>query len=488
MRNRSLLSSKLALSRRRFLKEATLAATGGLLVPVVSLAPAAEELFGDEPLTLKASSFRAAPDGREREVWGYNGQVPGPPIRIKHGETLRARLVNNLKVPTSIHWHGMHQPGTWRMDGVEGVSGPSVPPGADFLYEFKATPTGTHWYHSHVGVQYGNGLFGPLIVEESTPIVKYDREETLMVNDWFLRPGDELLADVVKGGMRPMRGRMEMKEGKDTGDVPFESGLVNGKGRMMTDGRSPLTVVQVRKGETIRLRLVNASSTYAFRLQIDDHPLTVIATDGAAIRPVTVDNMAINVGERYDVLLETKQDGVRWIRFVTANGDQALAVLRYAGAEGSLPPAKTVAFGPRVLQPEQLRAREQVRPAASPREIALLLGGSMMPYRWSIDGQYYPKADPIAITSGESLRFRLRNPTGMDHPFHLHGHYFRVLGKPGALNLVDPAIKDTINVPTKGEVVIQWLADNPGRWFFHCHIEWHLATGMARVLEIKPFN
>jgi FtsP/CotA-like multicopper oxidase with cupredoxin domain len=134
-----------------------------------------------------------------------------------------------------------------------------------------------------------------------------------------------------------------------------------------------------------------------------------------------------------------------------------------------------------------MRSPEPVRWAVKPREIPLLLGGSMMPYRWSINGQYYPKADPVEIRKGEVIRFALRNPTGMDHPFHLHGHSFRVLGKPGGLNLTDPVLKDTINVPAKGEVVIQWLADNPGRWFFHCHIEWHLATGMARVLEIKPF-
>jgi FtsP/CotA-like multicopper oxidase with cupredoxin domain len=129
-----------------------------------------------------------------------------------------------------------------------------------------------------------------------------------------------------------------------------------------------------------------------------------------------------------------------------------------------------------------------VQLAAKSREIPVLLGGSMMPYRWSINDQFYPKAKLIEIAKGEMIRFTIRNPTGMDHPFHLHGHSFHVLGKPGALNLTDPVLKDTINVPARDEVVIQWQADNPGRWFFHCHIEWHLATGMARVLEIKPFE
>jgi FtsP/CotA-like multicopper oxidase with cupredoxin domain len=287
--------------------------------------------------------------------------------------------------------------------------------------------------------------------------------------------------------MGKMPGTMEKKDRKDVGDIPFQSGLVNGKGLAPGDTKTPLTVVEVKKGETLRLRLINASSTYALRFQIDGHPLTVIATDGSPMKPVTVDNLLIGIGERYDVLLEANQGGARWIRAVTLDGNEILAVLRYPDASGVVPEAKPVPWGPRALTPEEMRSREPVQLAAKPREIPLLLGGSMMPYRWSMNDQYYPKADPIEIAKGEVIRFTLRNPTGMEHPFHLHGHSFHVLGKPGALNLTDPVLKDTINVPSNGDVVIQWLADNPGRWFFHCHIEWHLATGMARVLEIKPF-
>jgi multicopper oxidase len=139
----------------------------------------------------------------------------------------------------------------------------------------------------------------------------------------------------------------------------------------------------------------------------------------------------------------------------------------------------------RALLPEMMRSPAPVNLAKDPREIPLVLGGTMKPYRWTLGGQYYPKADPIAIGRGESVRFVFRNPTGMDHPFHLHGHSFYVLGKPDALNLNDPSLRDTVNVPTRSDLVIQWVADNPGRWFFHCHIEWHLATGMARVIEIS---
>jgi FtsP/CotA-like multicopper oxidase with cupredoxin domain len=108
----------------------------------------------------------------------------------------------------------------------------------------------------------------------------------------------------------------------------------------------------------------------------------------------------------------------------------------------------------------------------------------MRPYEWNINGQAYPHAEPITAAKDEWLKFVLDNPTGMDHPFHLHGHYFYVLGAPDRLNFVDPPRKDTVNVPAGRNLVLLWKADNPGRWFFHCHIEWHVATGMARVIEI----
>jgi FtsP/CotA-like multicopper oxidase with cupredoxin domain len=492
-------------SRRRFLLG--LAASGGSLAPALLAGSVrrAEPRPGatDSPpaaaegVVLRASRFTAAPDGRWREVMGYNGQVPGPTIRVREGETLRVKVVNQLgKVPTSTHWHGMHQPGTFQMDGVPDVSRPPIAPGAEFTYEFKATPAGTHWYHAHVGVQYSNGLFGPLIVEEREPIAAYDREEVLIVSDWFLQPSEALLASVLKGafmkmpaetGKKDMKGMRGMKEKRDVGDVPFQSALINGKGRAPGDAKSPLTVVEVKKGEAVRLRLINGSSTYAFRFQIDGHPLTVIAADGAPVQPVVVDNLVLAVGERFDVLLKAEQDGARWIRVATPDGNEGRAVLRYRGSAGGDPGAGPVRWGERLLGPGQIRSPRPVLLPEKPKEIALALGGSMTPYRWGINGQFYPKADPIELAKGDWVRMVFRNPTGMDHPFHLHGHSFYVLGKPGALNLKDPALKDTVNVPARGELAIQWQAKNPGRWFFHCHIEWHAEAGMARMIEIKPY-
>ncbi|MBX3413987.1 MAG: multicopper oxidase family protein [Pirellulales bacterium] len=513
-------------SRRQFLQATALATTSA--VPMISIlsgcAPSKTQPASGEAgaataasYALRAGSRKASPDGRPREISCYNDQYPGPVIRAKLGETLRVKVVNDLAAPTSVHWHGMHQPGTWQMDGVDGVSRPPIEAGSEFTYEFTATPAGTHWYHSHVGVQYGDGLYGPLIVDEETPPAKYDREEILLINDWFLESCEELLAGLIAGSGMKMAGKMEkpvateneekpaanteapsdgaveekkmpamegMAAGADLGDVPFESALFNGRGRFNAASQAPRTTIEVKPGETLRLRLINASSTYAFRFQVDGHKLTAFATDGAPMAPVEVDNLVINIGERYDVLLKADQSGAHWIRAATLAGQEGLAVLQYPGDSADALEPSPAKFGEMMLMPQAMRSPESVTLAENPREFKLELGGSMQPYRWNINGEMYPQAEPIKLAQDEHVRFVLVNPTNMDHPFHLHGHYFYVLGDPAAMNLVDPPQKDTVNVPAKSSLAIEWQAINPGHWFFHCHIEWHLATGMARVIEI----
>jgi FtsP/CotA-like multicopper oxidase with cupredoxin domain len=499
-------------SRRDFLRQ------GASLAPGIALlsASARGSPIAGSPVAeyeLNVLTGESYPDGRTRRICYYNSRLPGPLIRAKAGQMLRIKVVNHLRTPTSVHWHGLHQPGTWQMDGVDRVSHAPIAPGASFVYEFAATPPGTHWYHSHVGVQYGNGLFGPLVIDEAVPPAKYDREEILLINDWFLRPAEEILAGLVgpnppgdaakmpamKPGptrkpMAKMSDRMPMPAMKgiamkgmggkpDIGDVPFESALFNGLGRF-AGTRAPLASLDVKRGETLRLRLINVSSTYAFRFQIDGHPLTVIAADGSPVLPIKVDNLVFSPGERYDVLLAADRSGTAWIRAATLAGDESHAVLEYADALNEKPAASPVSWGERSLALDALRSPTPVTLGPNPRQIMLRLGGTMRPYAWNINDQAYPHAEPITAAKNEWLRFVLDNPTGMDHPFHLHGHSFYVLGSPDHLNLLDPPRKDTVNVAAGRRLVLLWKADNPGRWFFHCHIEWHVATGMARVVEI----
>ena len=268
-------------------------------------------------------------------------------------------------------------------------------------------------------MQYGDGLFGPLIVEDEKPIAPYDREEILLFNDWFLQPSETILAGLLKPsgaamtgmagmkmngptadvekskkmpGMRmsdaesakKMPGKMPANEampaGKpgampgmkmagdtkpDIGDVPFESILFNGRGRFDKESASPLTTLDVKPGETLRLRLINGSTTYALRFQIDGHRLTVIASDGAPLEPVEVDNLIVNIGERYDVLVRADQRGTAWIRAATLAGDEGRALLRYPDAPASEPEVTPVAWGERMLRAEELRAAIRWRSSRS---------------------------------------------------------------------------------------------------------------------------
>jgi len=419
------------------------------------------------------------------------------------------------------------------MDGVEGVSGPAIPPGGSFTYDFEATPAGTHWYHSHAGVQYSDGLFGPLIVEEATPIARYDREEILLINDWEHEPADKVWQKLSTQGMGAMGGMTDAPSGMagatagmgamgvapagmgamggaptaqtrrlatggldqliasqwgspalDWGDVPFVSGLMNGKGRA-ANSSSPLAEVRIKDGEVVRLRLINGSATYSLRFQIDNHPLTVIASDGQPLRPVTVDNLLIGIGERYDVLIHGKGSGSHWIRATTGQNKTILAVLRYGDKAPVEPTAPPQAWRERFLVPSQLASPRDVNlERVAYREIPMVFAGPEPVYRWSVNGEFYPKTTPIQIKKNEWIRMRFVNRTNMEHPFHIHGHSFYILGTPDELNLKNPPLKDTINIWPNAEQVIQWQATNPGHWIFHCHVEWHLAGGMASILHI----
>jgi FtsP/CotA-like multicopper oxidase with cupredoxin domain len=434
------------------------------------------------------SAWEGAPDGRSREIWGYNKQFPGPEIRAKAGDQLRIQVNNQLPDPTSIHWHGMKQLGTWKMDGVTGVSREPIPAGESFTYVFKAEPTGTHMYHSHTGIQYSEGLVGPLIIDPESNPYQYDSDEVVMISDWFQEAGPVLMEKIRTGAFdKPEKGASSKKSKMkmDVGDVPFQSALFNGKGRGPGQPNAELSTFQVDQGERVRFRFINSSSTYAFRLQFDQHKMTVIECDGQPMRPVEVDNLWIDIGERFDVIVEAKQKGTHWIRIGTLDGNEGRAVLRYKSSADAEPADSPVKWGPRTLGLNDLRSPEPVTLASDARVVKLVCGGTMQPYGWTLNGQSWPKADPIMVSEGESIRFELENPTGMNHPFHLHGHFFHLLGKPGELNLKDPAKKDSITVPTKSARTIEWVADNPGHWFFHCHIEWHLAVGMARVIQYK---
>lgn len=481
------------LDRRSFLRRG-LAGVGGLAA--FPLAGCGADGIGDEWTTAPARSVSGGGpvrdvrlvaesgevevgSGRTYRTWMYNGQFPGPEIRAKEGELLRITVENRLPDPTTVHWHGIPLPNA--MDGVPGLTQEPFPPGRSMVYEFEAAPADTYIYHSHVGLQLDRGLLGPLIIEETEPHVAFDREHVLVLDDFL--PGEPRSLEELTGdgdGMGMMGGMMggdrddgrSMMERMGTVVPPYEGLLVNGR---LPDAPSEF---DVRRGERVRLRLINPGGATTYRVAVAGHQMTVTHTDGRPVAPVEVDSLYVGMGERYDVLIQADNPGVWPIAAATMEGDGAPArtVLRYAGAAGKrlrdgLP--EGLASG-RVLEYADLQSVEDLPSSGDPdRTFNLTLSGGMMmnPNEWTIDGQAYPDAEPLEIAEGERVRVNIMNMSMMIHPMHLHAHFFRTGG----------IRKDTMIVrPHMGRASFDFVADNPGRWFFHCHNLYHLHAGRAR--------
>ena len=461
-----------------------------------STAPAAgqQRLQQDEAETVEQTLVAEAgqaeiASGESGETWQYNDQFPGPEIRLNEGETVEITVENQLSEETTVHWHGIPVPNP--MDGVPDVTQAPISPGETFTYEYEAAPAGTYVYHSHVGLQIDTALSGPLIVEEESPHVEYDRDYTLMIDDFFFGrptldsveappgPGDGRGPGGGGPGGQGPGGDGRSRDGPG-GEYPMLRQRPPYQG-LVINGRLPSDppVFDVQEGERVRLRLINPSGATTYRVGIGSHPLTVTHADGRPVDPVEVDSVVLSMGERYDVIVEADASG-EWpiIAAPVVGAEQpAEARLRYenTSAEGTV---ERSPFDGRTLQYRDLSALEPLDVDGAPDQtFEFILSGGMMqgdPDAWTIDGQVYPDADPVAIREGEHIRVELFNRSPALHPMHLHGHFFQV----------GDAVKDTVLVqPHGGAVAFEFRANNPGDWLFHCHNIYHLERGMARVFE-----
>ena len=238
-------------------------------------------LDNDEDFTQESCSIPMTVDGVSyRRYIAVNGRIPGPTLIITEDQLVKVTVVNRLTSEAmTIHWHGMHQKGTPWMDGVGFISQYPIGPGATFDYIFRATPAGTHWYHSHVGAQRTDGLFGALIVREKnnsfrddvTPKIISNRAETgqnildnpslytLTLLDWQREASLDLFVKIHSTlGFYPNKSigqvptnrdslyklRTRSPDGVEVGPVPYWSGLINGRGRMNDSIRTPLSLLE----------------------------------------------------------------------------------------------------------------------------------------------------------------------------------------------------------------------------------------------------
>ena len=447
--------------------------------------------------TFDIESMTASPFGVPTAAIGIDGSIPGPEIRYTEGDVFRTLINNRLDAPATLHWHGMIVPNY--MDGVPGVTQYPIQAGHSVFIEYPIVQSGTYWYHSHYRLQEQMGLSGPLVVEEKRPDHDYDHDVTVFLSDW-LNQSPYGMVPQLRGEQPATEAIQPATSGTYTfpGDTPFRVDL-NHPGFLM-NGRTladPWTM-RVKVGDRIRLRLINGSTSSFFQVGLEDHDLEIIAADGQPVVPVTAGSVAIAVAERYDVLVTIRKAGS-----FTLNAAGLGSVHKVAGAihtenASRKPNAERAVFrGPTVGVSDYSALKSPYPTLLGDGPVALHvlpLGGRMKKYLWSMGDEYYPAeyvvdgdATPVEVEYGQRVRVRMRNDTKMYHPMHLHGHSYRVITKGNDWNQSEAPVKDTVAVAPGDTVDIEFLAENPGRWFFHCHNLYHAVSGMARqVVYTSP--
>ncbi|WP_414717997.1 multicopper oxidase family protein, partial [Thioclava sp. UBA3469] len=283
------------------------------------------------PLTAQRAMAQIAPEGYpQTEVWSYDGTLPGPQLRVPQGARLQRRFVNELDVPSSVHWHGIRIDNA--MDGVAGLTQDAVPPGQTFDYEFVVPDAGTYWYHAHNRSyeQVARGLRGALIVEEvDGPDI--DREEVIVLEDWLLDPESGQLFDNFE---QPMM----MSHGGRTGNF------------ITTNGRYDLTL-PAQRNERIRLRIINAASARIFPLRLSGFSGWTVAVDGMPTgQPQSVDGESIlGPAQRVDLIVDVTEDEGGTAQLLRIGDDDQLTPLvsfLVNGTASSVPRGKPLPLPP----------------------------------------------------------------------------------------------------------------------------------------------
>ncbi len=406
-------------------------------------------------------------DGRPLEVWAYNGHVPGPVLRVRLGETVRATFTNGLPQPTTIHWHGVRVPNA--MDGVPGVTQAPVQPGETFIYEFTPKDAGTFWFHPHVrsSEQIERGLFGVLIVEDQQP-PPYSQDVLWVLDDWLI---------TAQGGIFPeFNTRHDLAHDGRWGNVV----TVNGHTREQ---------LRVNAGERIRLRLLNVANGRVFRPDFRGLDAKVIAVDGMyGARPLDIAEFELAPGNRLDLDVTIPSE---------RRGQRLVVADRFT--RQVIPLAEIVVADPVVATPDFASPARAHVPAwrntdnASARAEYHLDARAGGPYgiEWTINGEAYDHAEHGTaprtmqmLPYGEWNKLRFVNDSFRLHPMHLHGQFFKLLTRNGQ-RVEEPFWRDTVLLHAKETVEVGLVPQDRGRWMLHCHILEHAESGMMTLVEVS---
>jgi FtsP/CotA-like multicopper oxidase with cupredoxin domain len=422
------------------------------------------------PLVLKAQTGEAQILPHVKTpIWGFNGEVPGPLLRVKQGEKLSVRFENTLDKSASIHWHGVRLPNA--MDGAAGLTQPAVKKDESFLYEFTPPDAGTFWYHPHV---HGNtselldrGLYGVLIVEEKSP-PPVDRELVVVLDDWSLTDKGEIVESF-----------------NDKHDASH-AGRIGGL--LTANNASPLNL-EVKRNERIRMRFVNVATSKVFWLKFQNMKPVMIAFDGQPSETITLkdEQIVFAPGQRADLIFDITH-GVDEIRTISVfDGREAKPIMLLTASKEML--KREMALPPITALPDNPLPKEIN--LARAKRFEMVLDGGMKPgamnhdNHWTINGTTthdHGFKPFFKVKKGEVVLITIKNNSAFPHNIHTHGHHFRLLD--GMDDGWKPYWLDSVLTLPREITRIAFIADNPGKWMLHCHMIEHQESGMMTWFEV----
>ncbi|WP_293918315.1 MULTISPECIES: multicopper oxidase family protein [unclassified Sphingobacterium] len=515
--------------------------------------------------------------GKPKRAIAVNGQIPMPTLEFTEGDTAEIIVHNELKENTSLHWHGLFLPN--KEDGVPYLTQPQIAPGTTFTYRFPIIQTGTHWYHSHTGLQEQIGMYGSFIMKKraddktfrkgiddlpAVPVIlsewtnlNPDNVHRMLhnANDWaaIKKDATQSYAEAIKEGKLKVKLKNEWKRmmAMDVSDVYYDKILMNGN--PLTDLKS-VDGKALKAGDKVRLRISNGGASSYFWLRYAGGKITVVANDGNDVEPVEVDRLIIAVSETYDVVLTIPEDGIAYEFMATTedrtnsssyfigngvkqllsplprlkyfegmkmmndmmkmNGDlddmgmqmslnkMDMNVVMYPEITGSNSKKQDHSKHNMDADPNRYNANAlgdivtlnytmlsspyntKLPEDAPVRELKFVLTGNMNRYVWSMDNKVLSETDKIPVKKGEVLRITIYNNSMMRHPMHLHGFDFRVINGKGEKS----PLKNVLDIMPMETDTIEFLANEEGDWFFHCHILYHMMSGMNRVFEVGDYK
>jgi len=412
--------------------------------------------------------------GISDNLWLYNKQTPGPLIEAKENDVIRVEFVNNLDNATTIHWHGIKNIN--KMDGVPYLTQDPVQPGESFLYEFPVNHAGTFWYHAHVETwkQISKGLYGPLVVKNHVD-EQFDNDIIILADDWRLNKNYQL--DEKSFG--------SLHDWSHAGRI----------GNWLTINGKKFPEYSIKDGYT-RLRFINASNARILTFGSTLSEIKIISIDGIHVKPFIEDKFKLGPGQRIDLLVEP--NSLSEIEFFEISGKKSLGAfkLNINQNKSNKVLKKQINFRSFEKMPSFKKhkiLKIHMQGGAMGNLVTAKFEGVEKNFRtlamedkkfWAFNKEVGKYEHALAnIKKGQVIILDVWNDTRWPHSMHLHGNHFYVQSKEFQ-NLETPILRDTYVMQPGEKSKFTYLADNPGKWLFHCHMLEHAASGMIGYIDV----